>query len=217
MRGLSRWSDGRPFELLLIGAHPDDIEIGCGGTVLRWAREGRIARATWLVLSGDDVRAQEARSSADKFLAGVGEQRVRIERFRDGYFPYEGAGLKDQFEEIVKSVAPDVILTHDREDRHQDHRLVGELTWQTFRDHLVLEYEVPKFDGELSQPTVYVELPAWASADKARLLVEGFPTQQSRHWFNAETFASLARLRGVECRAESGFAEGFVCRKMVLD
>ncbi len=217
MRGLSPWSDGRPLELLLIGAHPDDIEIGCGGTVLRWAREGRIARATWLVLSGDDIRAQEARGSADRFLVGVGEPHVRIERFRDGYFPYEGAGLKDQFEEIVKTVAPDIILTHDREDRHQDHRLVGELTWQTFRDHLVLEYEIPKFDGELSQPTVYVELPAWAAEDKARLLVEGFPTQQSRHWFNAETFASLARLRGVECRAESGFAEGFVCRKMVLD
>lgn len=216
MRRLSPWSDGRPLELLLIGAHPDDIEIGCGGTILRWAREGRIARATWLVLSGGEVRADEARGSADGFLVGVRETVILTERFRDGYFPYEGARLKDHFEEIQKTVAPDIILTHDRDDRHQDHRLIGELTWQTFRDHLVLEYGIPKFDGELSQPNVYVELPAWAAADKARLVVDGFPSQRNRHWFTAETFTGEARLRGVECRAESGFAEGFVCRKVIF-
>ena len=161
---------------------------------------------------------EEARTAAAAFLRGVRRVDIRVEGFRDGYFPHDGSRLKELFEEIVKgSVQPDLILTHDRDDLHQDHRLVGELTWQTFRDHLILEYEIPKFDGELGRPNVYVELPAWASADKARLLIEGYPTQQSRHWFDAETFTGLARLRGVECRAESGFAEGFVCRKMVLD
>lgn len=216
MRRLNPWSDGRPLELLLIGAHADDIEIGCGGTILHWAREGRISGATWLILSGNEIRAEEAGSSALMFLAETPSPRVQQEHFRDGYFPYEGARLKDVFEEIKKTVVPDIILTHDRADRHQDHRVISELTSQTFRDHLLLEYEIPKFDGELGRPNVYVELPAWALADKARLLVDGFPSQRDRHWFTEETFTSLARLRNVECRGASGFAEAFICRKMLL-
>jgi LmbE family N-acetylglucosaminyl deacetylase len=216
MQRLTPWADGRPLELLLIGAHPDDLEIGCGGTVLRWVREGRIARATWLVLSGDEGRAAEARRSADRFLSGVPESRVLIEAFRDGYFPYQGEAIKDGFERVKTAVEPDIVLTHARYDRHQDHRFVSELTWQTFRDHLVLEFEVPKFDGELSQPDVYVELHDEDAAAKARLLIEGFPSQRDRPWFTPETFAGLARIRGVECRSATGLAEGFIARKIVL-
>ena len=216
MRRLIPAPEGRPLDLLLIGAHPDDLEIGCGGTVLRWAREGRIARATWVVLSGDGPRVDEAGRSAERFLAGASEYRTTIEDFRDGYFPYEGPGLKDVFEKIKKTVAPDIVLTHDRDDRHQDHRIVGELTWQTFRDHLILEYEVPKFDGELSHPNVYVEITEQDAADKARLLIDGFPSQSDRHWFTAETFTGLARLRGIECRSATGLAEGFVGRKILI-
>jgi Uncharacterized proteins, LmbE homologs len=216
MLRLSPWVDRDSVELLLIGAHADDIEIGCGGTVLRWAREGRIARATWVVLSGTDERADEARRSADSFLAKVPEVNVRIERFRDGFFPFHGERLKEIFEEIKVQAAPDVILTHGRDDRHQDHGMVGSLTWQTFRDHLVLEFEVPKFDGDLGRPNAYVEVPDWAVAEKARLLIETFPSQLDRHWFTADTFRSLARLRGLECRSPSGYAEAFECRKLVI-
>jgi LmbE family N-acetylglucosaminyl deacetylase len=216
MRGLSPWIGDGPLELLLLGAHPDDIEIGCGGSVLHWVREGRIARVTWVVLSGTDEREREARTAAARFLAGVPIVDVRVERFRDGFFPYVGERLKESFEALKSSSSPDIILTHDRDDRHQDHRLVGELTWQTFRDHLILEYEVPKFDGELGRPNAYVEVPGWAAEEKARLIVESFPSQIDRHWFTSDTFIGLARLRGVECRSSSGHAEGFRCRKTVL-
>ena len=216
MRRLSPWVDGESVELLLLGAHADDIEIGCGATVLRWAREGRIARATWVVLSGSGARADEARTSAMTFMREVAQVVIRVEGFRDGYLPYAGEPLKDLFEEIKRSVAPDVILTHDRDDAHQDHRLVGDLTWQTFRNHLILEYEVPKFDGDLGRPNLYVDVPKWAADDKARLLVENFPSQSGRHWFTPDTFNGLARLRGVESRSSSGFAEAFRSRKAVL-
>jgi LmbE family N-acetylglucosaminyl deacetylase len=140
---------------------------------------------------------------------------VQVKRFRDGFFPQQGTELKEAVE-ALKDVAPDVILTHDRNDRHQDHRLVAELTWQAFRDQLILEYEIPKFDGELSQPNVFVELGDDIAADKARLILESFPSQRDRHWFTAETFTGLARLRGIECRSATGLAEGFVGRKVVV-
>jgi LmbE family N-acetylglucosaminyl deacetylase len=215
MQRLILGADDRPVALLLIGAHPDDLEIGCGGTVLRWAREGRIARVTWVVLSGDQARADEARRSASAFLAGVAATDIRIEPFRDGYFPQQGTEVKEVVE-ALKAEAPDVILTHDRNDRHQDHRFVAELTWQAFRDQLILEYEIPKYDGELSQPNVFVELADDVVTDKARLIIESFPSQHGRHWFSAETFTGLARLRGVECRSSTGYAEGFVGRKVVV-
>ena len=216
MRRLSPWEDGAPLDLLLVGAHADDIEIGCGGTVLHWAREGRIASATWVVLSGSAERADEARTAAAAFLRGVPSVDIRVEGFRDGYFPYVGPRLKEFFESVKASVQPDVILTHDRDDLHQDHRLVGELVWQTFRDHLILEFEVPKFDGELGQPNLYVDVPEWAAREKADLLVASYPSQHDRHWFSPETFLGLARLRGVESRATSGLAEGFRSRKAIL-
>ena len=217
MRRLSTWADGAPLDLLFLGAHADDIEIGCGGTVLHWAREGRIASATWIVLSGSAHRADEARVAAAAFLRGVPRVDVRVADFRDGFFPQAGPPLKEYFETIKASTDPDLILTHDREDLHQDHRLVGDLTWQTFRDHLILEFEVPKFDGELGRPNLYVDVPDWAAREKADLLVVSYPSQRDRHWFTPDTFLGLARLRGVESRATSGLAEGFRCRKAVLE
>ena len=216
MRRLSPWADDGPLELLLVGAHPDDIEIGCGASVLRWVREGRVSRATWVVFSSTPEREAEARQSAAAFLGGVPDVTVRVQQFRDGYLPYQGEAIKDLFEEIKGSTSPDLVLTHDRDDRHQDHRLVGELTWQTFRDHLILEYEVPKFDGELSQPNTYVEVPDWAMHEKLRLLREHFPSQADRPWFSEPTFRGMARLRGVESRSSSGHAEAFRCRKIVF-
>jgi LmbE family N-acetylglucosaminyl deacetylase len=215
MRRLTLPADHGPVDVLLIGAHPDDLEIGCGGTILRWAHQGRIGRATWVVLSGDKARADEARRAAERFLAGIPATDVRLEEFRDGYFPFEGNEFKDTIE-ALKSVAPDIVLTHDRNDRHQDHRFVAELTWQAFRDHLILEYEIPKFDGELRQPNVFVELTEEIAAEKTRILLESFPSQSGRHWFTAETFAGLARLRGIESRSATGLAEGFVARKVIL-
>ncbi len=216
MRRLSPWADDGPLELLLIGAHPDDIEIGSGASVMKWVREGRTSRATWIVFSSTPEREAEARQSAAALLTGVPDVTVRVLPFRDGYLPYQGEAIKDLFEEVKGSTSPDLILTHDRDDRHQDHRLVGELTWQTFRDHLILEYEVPKFDGELSPPNTYVEVPEWAMEEKLRLLREHFPSQAGRPWFTEATFSGLARLRGVECRSSSGHAEAFRCRKIVL-
>jgi LmbE family N-acetylglucosaminyl deacetylase len=213
---MSPWRAGTKSELLVIGAHPDDIEIGCGGSLLRWIGEQRIGRVTWIVLSSSGDREHEARQSATAFLSGVAEVTVRVEAFRDGYFPYQGAAIKDVFEEVKATTAPDLVLTHDRDDRHQDHRLIGELTWQSFRDHLILEFEIPKFDGELRDPNLYVELPDWAQAKKLRLLQDMFPSQANRHWFTDETFAGLARLRGVECRSQSGYAEAFRSRKIVV-
>jgi LmbE family N-acetylglucosaminyl deacetylase len=216
MQDMSPWVAGTKTDLLVIGAHPDDIEIGCGGSILRWVQEQRIARVTWIVLSGAGEREVEARRSAGAFLSGVADVTVRVEGFQDGYFPYDGRAIKDVFEEVKASTAPDLILTHDRNDRHQDHRLVGELTWQSFRDHLILEFEIPKFDGELGEPNMYVELPDWAQAQKVRLLRDMFPSQVERHWFSDETFAGLARLRGVECRSPTGYAEAFRGRKIMV-
>ena len=216
VQSLSPWVTGRATELLVIGAHPDDIEIGCGGSILRWIQEQRIGRVTWIVFSSAGEREVEARQSATAFLSGVAEVVVRVEAFRDGYFPYQGGVIKDVFEEVKATTAPDIVLTHDRDDRHQDHRLIGELTWQTFRDHLILEFEVPKFDGELGEPNLFVELPDWAQAQKLRLLRDMFPSQMNRHWFTEATFAGLARLRGVECRSKSGYAEAFRSRKIVV-
>jgi LmbE family N-acetylglucosaminyl deacetylase len=213
---LSPWKAGTTTELLVIGAHPDDIEIGCGGSILRWVEEQRIARVTWVVLSGAGEREEEARRSATAFLSGVADVAVRIEGFRDGYFPFQGGAIKDVFEEVKAETAPDIVLTHDRNDRHQDHRLVGELTWQSFRDHLILEFEIPKFDGELGEPNLYVELPDWAHTRKLRLLGDMFPSQADRHWFTDATFAGLARLRGVECRSQTGYAEAFRSRKILV-
>ena len=205
----------RPLRLLALGAHADDIEIGCAGTLLRWIGEGRVGQIQWVVLSGDELRDGEAAAGA-KAVTGAVPASVVLHRFRDGFFPYDGAAIKEAFESIKASFDPDVILTHRRGDLHQDHAMVGQLTSQTFRNHLILEYEIPKWDADLTPPNVYVALTEATARRKAELIGEAFRSQTDRHWFSAETFLGLARLRGIECRAPDGYAEGFHARKLAF-
>jgi LmbE family N-acetylglucosaminyl deacetylase len=200
---------------LLLGAHCDDIEIGCGGTVLRLVRHYPQARFVWVTLSADQDREAETRAAAQRLLQGAADAHILVERFRGSYFPYSGAELKDYFESL-KRFAPDLIFTHFRHDLHQDHRVTNELTWNTFRDQAVLEYEIPKFDGDLAVPSVYVALTRSEIARKCEVLMDCFPSQRNRAWFTSETFQALARLRGIECNAPDGFAEAFYGRKLSL-
>jgi LmbE family N-acetylglucosaminyl deacetylase len=206
----------RPLTVLCLGAHADDVEIGCGGTMLRLLAERRRVTVHWVVFSGNDVRAREARASAKRLLRGAAASHIRIERFRDGFLPYDGAAVKDLFEELKSQVSPDVIFTHRGDDAHQDHRLVSELTWNTFRNHCVLEYEIPKYDADLAQPNVFVPLPSAIWRKKVRLILSAFPSQRRRAWFTASTFEALMRLRGVESAAPHGYAEAFHGRKLTL-
>ena len=201
--------------VLCLGAHADDIEIGCGGAVLDLlARQpGKIA-VHWVVLSGDDARRAEARRAAEAFLDQAGARTVVTQTFRDTYFPFVGGEIKQFIAELRDQVSPDLIFTHRREDLHQDHRLVAELTWCAFRDHLILEYEIPKYEGDLGRPNLFLPLDEAVCRRKIDLLLESFPTQQSRPWFTADTFWALLRLRGLECNSPSRFAEAFTCAKM---
>jgi LmbE family N-acetylglucosaminyl deacetylase len=202
--------------VLCLGAHCDDIEIGCGGAVLRLVQDYPLVHVYWIVFSSDSQRAAEARRSADAFLQHAAGKEVLIKEFRNGYFPTVGAAIKDCFEEIKASIRPDVIFTHCRNDLHQDHRLVSELTWNTFRNHLILEYEIPKYDGDMGAPNLYVPLPEVLWRRKVVTLMECFPSQREKQWFTPETFAALMRLRGIESNAHSGYAEAFYVRKLVL-
>jgi LmbE family N-acetylglucosaminyl deacetylase len=202
--------------LLCLGAHCDDIEIGCGGTILRLTREHPQLRVHWVVFSSDPRRAAEARCSADAFLENAGGHDVQIKEFRNGYFPSVVADIKDSFEELKAAIRPDLIFTHYRNDLHQDHRVISELTWNTFRNHLVLEYEIPKYDGDLGTPNLFVPLPENIWSRKVETLMQCFTSQRDKHWFTPDTFAGLMRLRGVESNSNSGYAEAFYCRKVVL-
>jgi LmbE family N-acetylglucosaminyl deacetylase len=204
------------LNVLCLGAHSDDIEIGCGGTILRLATEHPALSVFWLVLGANRQRGSEASSSADSFLRGVHEKRVVIKGFRDGFFPYIGGEIKEYFEKLKHEVEPDIILTHYRHDLHQDHRLVSELTWNTFRDHLILEYEVPKYDGDLGCPNMFVHLDEETCHQKIGLIREHFVSQWGKDWFTEDTLLSLLRLRGVESRAPGRYAEAFYCRKGVI-
>ena len=206
---------GRPLRVLAVGAHSDDIEIGCGGTLLSWIRSGERIDVTWVVLAAAGEREAEARASAEFFLAGAAGCRIISHRFRDGYFPYD-AGVKDVFEQLKATIEPDVVFTHYRDDRHQDHRVVSDLTWNTFRSHMILEYEVPKYDGDLGAPNVFVPLTAAICHEKVDGLLKHFPSQAGRHWFTPETFLGLARLRGLEAGNSTGYAEAFYARKLTL-
>jgi LmbE family N-acetylglucosaminyl deacetylase len=208
--------DGRPLQLLCIGAHCDDIEIGCGGTVLRTVAELPRVEVHWVVLTSNEEREFEARASASAFLAGAEHACIEVRTFRESYLPYVGAEVKDYFEVLKRSVHPDLIFTHHREDRHQDHRLVSDLTWSTFRDAFILEYEIPKWDGDLGTPNLFVPLSAEVAGEKIDLAVEHFASQRSRPWFDAETFTALMRLRGMECNAPERRAEAFYARKLAL-
>jgi LmbE family N-acetylglucosaminyl deacetylase len=202
--------------ILCVGAHSDDIEIGCGGTILTLLEANPGIEVDWVVLSALDERGAEAQKSAERFLAGALASSVRIEGFRERYFPYIGSEVKEYFDALAAEVSPDLIFGHRLDDRHQDHRVVAELVENSFRDHLILQYEIPKYDGDLATPNVYVELTDSILDRKIQNLMSEFPSQADRYWFTEDTFRGLARVRGVESRAASGFAEGFHCRKMVL-
>jgi LmbE family N-acetylglucosaminyl deacetylase len=206
-----------PARVLAVGCHADDIEIGCGGTILALAEKRPDLEVTWLVLGAGGERAEEARASAEAFLAGAdAEPTVLVESFRDGFFPYLGGAVKERFEELKREVSPELVFTHVGIDLHQDHRLVSELTWNTFRDHLILEYEIPKWDADLTAPNVYVPLSEEVVGRKVELLLEHFPSQRAKHWFTEDLFRSLMRLRGMEANSPTRFAEAFRCRKLVL-
>lgn len=210
----------RPLDVLCLGAHADDIEIGCGGTILTLTAN-RDARVRWVVFSATEERAGEAARCAERFLSGAVESTVETHSFRDGYLPHERGPVKDAFGAIAADYAhrggPDVIFTHDEADLHQDHALIGALTRETFRDHLILAYEIPKKDGGLHSPNVLMPLSEAVVHEKVGLLMGGFPSQHSKPWFTPELFLGLMRLRGMECSSPSGYAEGFHARKVVLD
>jgi len=202
-------------QVLCLGAHCDDVEIGCGGTLIELGRRFPGARFQWVVLSADEVREPETRAAAARLHAGA-DHKVEVARFPGSYFPSAHREIKDYFEALKGWLDPDLILTHRLEDRHQDHRLVAELTWNTFRGHTILEYEIPKYEGDLGQPNVYVPLARDAVDRKVEALLECFPSQRQRPWFTADLFLAQLRLRGIECNAPSGFAEAFHARKLVV-
>jgi LmbE family N-acetylglucosaminyl deacetylase len=206
----------RPNRVLAIGAHPDDIEIGCTGTLLQLIQRQAVSEVIWVVLSGEAERADEARRSAEDLLADVPSSEVIVRGFPDGFFPYEGEHIKAFFEELKADLSPDVVFTHQRADLHQDHRVSCELTWNTFRDHLILEYEVPKYDGDMSAPNAFVPLDEGITERKIEHLMDHFSSQRSKRWFREDLFSSLLRLRGMECNSPTAYAEAFFCRKAVL-
>jgi LmbE family N-acetylglucosaminyl deacetylase len=202
--------------VLALGSHADDIEIGCGATLLALTRTRPEVEVSWVVLGAQGEREREARESAEAFLASATRSDVEVHAFRDGFFPYVGGEVKDVFENLKSRLEPDLILTHARHDLHQDHRLVCELTWNTWRDHLVLEYEIPKYDGDLGTPNVFAPVSEEIAREKARLVLDAFESQREKHWFNEQLFLGLMRVRGMEGRSPSGYAEAFTCRKLSL-
>lgn len=203
--------------MLCLGAHSDDLEIGAGATILKIVRENPDIHVTWVVLSAPAPRDKEAALAAELFLAAAKSRDVALHQFRDSFFPAQWTELKQQFETIRRTVEPDVVLTHSTADKHQDHRLVGELTWNAFRDHLILEYEIPKFDGDLGQPNFYVPTSAEDSKRKLEILQTAFATQARKDWFDEAVFHGLMRLRGMECRSKSRLAEGFYAKKLSIE
>ena len=216
MKALQLAKPGDRLSVLCLGAHSDDIEIGAGATLLSLAERGIQLHVHWCVLSGGGIRDIEARESAADFLANAAGAQIDVMSFRDGFFPQQGEAIKQWFESLKQRIDPDLILTHRRDDAHQDHRLVCQLTWNTFRDHQILEYEIPKWDGDIGQPNVYVPISAAALKRKIELLISHFGSQRSKQWFDDETFRGLARIRGMECRAPERYAEAFFGRKLAL-
>lgn len=203
--------------ILCLGAHADDVEIGCGGTILRLLREWPNARMRWIVFSACGERAEEARASASAFLAGAGTSDVVLHSTRDGFFPAAYASLKEIFEALKRTFVPDLIFTHYRNDLHQDHSLVSELTHNTFRDHVILEYEIPKYDPDIGNPNVFVDLHPDCADQKVTALMRHFASQRSRPWFTPDLFYGLMRLRGMQSAAATHLAEGFYATKLRLD
>ena len=204
------------YNLLFLGAHSDDIEIGCCGTILRLTEEYPNLNIIWTVFSSGDERSEEAVESANSLLVAVNEKKIVVKNFRDGFFPFSGAEIKDYFENLKREISPDVIFTHYQHDFHQDHRLISELTWNTFRNNFILEYEIPKYDGDLGRPNFYVQLDESLCKKKINHLTSHFQTQSKRDWFDSDIFQSLLRLRGMEVKSPGKFAEAFYCRKVVF-
>lgn len=210
------WKWPHPIRrVLCLGAHADDIEIGCGGTILRLLSEAQHVEVTWIVFSANKQRKAEAEKGARCFLESAIASSVRVKPFRESYFPYQGGAIKKAFERLRDTCDPDIIFTHYRQDLHQDHRLINELTWNTFRNHLILEYEIPKYDGDLGNPNMFVQLSKSQCDSKVRHVMECFKSQRGKRWFTEDTFWALLRLRGIESGRTSKYAEGFFCRKFV--
>jgi LmbE family N-acetylglucosaminyl deacetylase len=208
--------DSRPIRVLALGCHADDIELGCGGTLLRLIASVPAVHVRWVVFGARGERAAEARASAEELLAGVSAADIVLHEFRDAFMPYDGAAVKEAVE-ALKDFQPDVIFTHQRRDLHQDHRLISELTWNAFRDHFILEYEIPKYDGDLGAPNVFMPLDEATCRRKVDIVIRHFASQRPRHWFREDVFMGLMRLRGMESGAASPFAEAFYGRKVLLD
>jgi LmbE family N-acetylglucosaminyl deacetylase len=204
-----------PFTILCLGAHSDDIEIGCGGTLLQWGAASPNLRFYWVVFAAAGARGKEATKGAELFTAGCNKEVV-LKEYRDGFLPYSGGQVKDLFEDMKGRINPDLIFTHWQGDAHQDHRLICELTWNTFRDHLIFEYEIPKYDGDMGRPNVFVPLEQPVYETKVNHIWQAFETQRSKSWFQHETFLGLMRLRGMEANSPSGYAEAFHVRKLVV-
>ena len=205
------------LKILCLGSHADDIEIGCGGTILRLAAQYPGCVFHWVVFSAVGVREAEARRAVSLFVDPTALRGPLLKAYPDGFMPFVGAEVKAVFEELKQAISPDVIFTHNRRDAHQDHRLIAELTWQTFRDHLILEYEIPKYDGDLGKPNVFVPLTPGVCRRKVENLLTSFRSQAGKRWFSEDLFLALMRLRGMECNAPSGYAEAFYSRREIYD
>jgi LmbE family N-acetylglucosaminyl deacetylase len=206
----------QPLKILCLGAHSDDIEIGCGGTILRLLQLYKQSSVNWIVFAANAERRAEAENSAGLFLRKAARKEIRINDFKESYFPYTGDEIKVYFEFLKQEIRPDVIFTHYRHDLHQDHRLISELTWNTFRDDHILEYEVMKYDGDIGTPNYFVQLDQNTCRKKVSQILKSFKSQSGHHWFSEDTFLSLLRLRGIECNAPEKYAEAFYCRKVVI-
>ena len=204
------------LKILCLGAHCDDIEIGCGGTVLKLIENYSNITVYWVIFSSNEQRAQEAIVSSNTFLKEVSQKKVEIKNFQDGFLSFQGKEVKECFEQLKQEFSPDLIFTHYRQDRHQDHRLISDFTWNTFRNHLILEYEIPKYDGDLGIPNFFVHLDEAVCRRKIQYLMDAFPTQNNKQWFTEETFSSILRIRGIESNSPSKYSEAFHCRKIVF-
>jgi len=204
------------LKILCLGAHCDDIEIGCGGTVLKLIEQYSNITIYWVVFSSSEQRAQEATASSHAFLKEVSKKKIIIKNFQDGFLYFQGKEVKECFEELKQEVSPDLIFTHYRHDRHQEHRLISDFTWNTFRNHLIMEYEIPKYDADLGIPILFVHLDEALCRRKIQYLMDAFATQNNKQWFTEETFRSMLRIRGIESNSPSNYSEAFHCRKIVF-
>jgi LmbE family N-acetylglucosaminyl deacetylase len=209
-------TDASEYKILCLGAHCDDIEIGCGGTLLKLIENYKNIILYWVVFTSNEQRVQEATASANLFLKEVKAKKIIIKNFRDGFLPFQGIEVKEYFEQLKQEFSPDIVFTHYRNDCHQDHSLISDLTWNTFRNHLILEYEIPKYDGDLGIPNFFVQLDEAFCRRKIQYILDAFKTQNHKQWFTEETFRSILRIRGIESNAPSKYAEAFYCRKIVF-